>query len=128
MKQSLLVAILVAACGGGSPKSDTTPPPTDPIPMAEPVPPGPVPPAAPASDPMKIKMELLAVENAAFEKARPVFQTNCSSCHQKGGKGAKAKTMEHFDMTAYPFGGHHAMELGKQIRTSLGIDGKKPPG
>ena len=138
MKHARLLVILLAACGGGSPKPDTTPPapPADPIPMTEPAKPEPVvmtpaepkvEPAEPAPDPMKIKMELLAAENAAFEKARPVFQANCAKCHSKGGgKLAKAKTLEHFEMTAYPFAGHHAMELGKQIRTSLGIDGKKP--
>ncbi len=136
MNHITMIAVLFgAACGGASKDPATPPPPSDPIPMAEPVEPDPVPatpaepkvaPAEPAPDPAKIKAELLAAENAAFESARPVFQANCASCHAKGGKNAKAKTMGHFDMTTYPFGGHHAMELGVQIRKSLGIDGSKP--
>lgn len=135
MKHTLWIVVLAAACGGSSKPEPVGPATPDPIPMTEPAKPDPVAttpaepkvePAEPAPDPMKIKMELLAVEKAAFEKARPVFQANCASCHAKGGKGAKAKTLDHFEMTTYPFGGHHAMELGTSIRKALGIGGGKP--
>jgi hypothetical protein len=85
---------------------------------------GPTEPAPP--DPATIKADLLAAETAAFDAAKPVFDTFCSKCHMQGGKKATAKKLGHFDMTTYPFGGHHAMEIGKSIRTSLGIDGSKP--
>ncbi|MBA3540627.1 MAG: c-type cytochrome [Deltaproteobacteria bacterium] len=80
----------------------------------------------PAPDPAKVKADLLAMEIAAFENAKPVFDKYCASCHSKGQKGAKPKTLEHFDMSTYPFGGHHAMELGKEIREVLAIGGGKP--
>ena len=39
---------------------------------------------------------------------------------------AGAKKLDHFDMTTYPFGGHHAMEIAREIRKSLGIGGGTP--
>jgi uncharacterized membrane protein len=136
MTKPLLLAVLVAACGGGTSKpAPMTPPPGDPVPMnestaaeatkpAEPATPGE--PATPAPDPAKVKAELLATELAAFEKAKPVFEKYCASCHAKGGKLATAKKLDHFDMTTYPFGGHHAAEIGGEIRKSLAIGGGKP--
>jgi mono/diheme cytochrome c family protein len=134
MMKTILLAILVAACGGGSSRpAPTTPPPGDPVPMKEPAAAGPAAPTGPtrpaeppAPDPAKIKAELLAAETAAFEKARPVFDRYCASCHTKGGKLATAKKLDHVDMTAYPFGGHHAMEISGAIRKALGIGGGKP--
>jgi plastocyanin len=139
MTRSILVAFLsiAAACGGGS-KPAPTAPIADPIPMAEapteptpgvdPVKPTepavPEPPAAP--DPAKVKADLLAAEMTAYENVKPLVGKYCASCHTKGQKGAKAKTLEHFETTAYPFGGHHAMEVGKNVRKVLGIDGSKP--
>ncbi|MEZ4403223.1 MAG: c-type cytochrome [Kofleriaceae bacterium] len=76
-------------------------------------------------DPAQVKADLLAAEAAAFEKAKPVFDASCSSCHAKGGRGAKAKTLGHFDMTTYPFGGHHADKITETIRKSLAIGGGK---
>jgi hypothetical protein len=70
--------------------------------------------------------ELLAAEMAAFEKAKPVFDRWCAKCHSKQGKMAGAKKLDHFDMTSYPFGGHHAMEISREIRKSLGIGGGSP--
>ncbi len=137
MKSILIVSVLVAACGGGSTKP-TTPVVADPVPMTEPTPPvvpddpkptDPVkaePAEPPAPDPAKIKADLLATENAAFEKAKPVFEKWCASCHSKDGKKTSAKKREHFDMTTYPFGGHHAMEISGEIREVLGLTGEKP--
>lgn len=129
---SLLVAF--AACGGGSSKpAPVTPEPTPvaveptPQPPAEPVAvvePAPEPtPAAP--EPAKVKADLLAVEMAAYEKSKPVFEKFCASCHSKGQKNAKKKTLDHFDISTYPFGGHHAMELGVSVRKVLGLTGDK---
>jgi hypothetical protein len=136
MKKYLL-ALLVAACGGSSPPAPATPPPADPVPMTEADPAQPADPAPPAEpppppepDPAQIKAELLAAETAAFEQAKPVFDRHCARCHVKGAKQANKKKLDHFDMTSYPFGGEHAMELGKKIREVLGIGGgkvKMPP-
>src|SRR5690349_14092040 len=49
-------------------------------------------PASP--DPVDRKAVLLAAEAAAFEKAKPVFDANCASCHTKGGRMAKAKSLD----------------------------------
>lgn len=73
-----------------------------------------------------MKTQLLAAETAAFENARPVFEANCARCHKQGGKQATAKKRDHFDMTAYPFGGHHADAIASEIRKSLGMNGDKP--
>ncbi|MEJ7598384.1 MAG: hypothetical protein WKG01_10775 [Kofleriaceae bacterium] len=81
-------------------------------------------PAAP--DPAKIKADLLALEMAAYEKSKPVFAKFCASCHSKGQKNAKKKTLDHFDISTYPFAGHHAMELGEAVRDVLGLTGDKP--
>jgi len=68
---------------------------------------------------------LLADERAAFEKAKPVFDKYCAGCHTQGAKQATAKKLDHFDMTSYPFGGHHAATLGPTIRKVLAIGGGK---
>jgi mono/diheme cytochrome c family protein len=135
MKQTLLLAVFVAACGGGSSKPAPMTPPADPEPMKEPVAADPAKPAdpvepvkpaePPAPDPAKIKADLLAAETAAFEKAKPVFDTHCARCHLKGAKQANAKKLKEFDMTKYPFGGEHAMDIGPEIRKVLGIGGGK---
>lgn len=129
----------VAACGGGSSTPATAPAAPAPIASApaEPAPPAPtepvVDPATPAEpapppppDPAQIKAALVAAEMAAFENAKPVFGKWCASCHTKGGKKASAKKLDHFDMTSYPFGGHHAMEISGEIREVLAIGGGKP--
>lgn len=138
MKSSLFALLLAApACGGTSSTPVSATANTDPVPMAEP-PPAPVagepatpaePPPAPAAaapDPVQVKAELLAAEMAAYEKAKPVFEKWCASCHSKDGKKTSAKKRGHFDMTTYPFGGHHAMEISSEIREVLGLTGKKP--
>jgi hypothetical protein len=67
-----------------------------------------------------------SAEQAAYEQAKPVFDKWCAKCHSKSGAKASAKKLDHFDMTTYPFGGHHAMTIGKEIKKSLGMTGKKP--
>jgi hypothetical protein len=123
--------ITLAACG-------STPPATSPVHTGGDEPPvaatadagviavAPAPDAEPAPDPAQIKADLLAGEQQAYESARPVFERYCADCHADGGKGAKPKTLEHFDMTRYPFGGHHVATLGPTIQHVLGIDGSKP--
>ena len=137
-KQQLLCALCAAvfvACGSKSP-APTTPDPGAPVTDAGTDPDdhaGHVPDAAPTPsdeppppDPAQATAELLAAENAAFEKAKPVFDKFCASCHTQGARGAKKKTLDHFDMTKYPFTGHHAGELTATIRKVLGIGGGKP--
>lgn len=138
MKILVLLATIASCGGGGSPQPAAPAGPLDPVPMTEPAPPKddstvkaappvePAPPEPPRPDPAKIKAGLLAAEISAYEKAKPVFEASCARCHSKGGKLSTEKKRGHFDMTTYPFGGHHAMELGKEIRKSLGITGGKP--
>lgn len=83
-------------------------------------------PTATPPEPAQVKAALLASETAAYEKARPVFEKYCARCHQKGGKKAKPKLLGHFDMSSYPFGGHHAEEISAEIRSALAIGGGEP--
>lgn len=71
------------------------------------------------------KATLLADEHTAFEKAKPAFEKYCAGCHTHDGKHATAKKLDHFEMTKYPFGGHHAATLGPTIRKVLAIGGGK---
>jgi hypothetical protein len=71
------------------------------------------------------KQSLLADEQAAFDKAKPAFEKYCAGCHTQGAKQATAKKLDHFNMTSYPFGGHHAGTLGPTIRKVLAIGGGK---
>ena len=80
----------------------------------------------PKPDPEKVKAEFLAAEMAAFDKAKPVFDKSCASCHTKTGKKSAKKKLDHMDMTTYPFGGHHTGTIGITIREVLGITGQKP--
>lgn len=142
---AMSLAVAVAACGGSSSKPATTPtagpastervsadddghaahhhddtPPGDgDASQAEP-------PAPTGDDAAAMKARLIAQETAAFEQAKPVFDKFCAGCHVQDGRGAKKKTLEHFDMTRYPFGGHHADEITASIRKTLGIGGGKP--
>jgi mono/diheme cytochrome c family protein len=65
-------------------------------------------------------------EADAYAHAKPVFEKYCAKCHTKGGEKATPKKLDHFDMTTYPFGGHHAKTIGTTIRTVLGLAKKKP--
>jgi len=69
---------------------------------------------------------LLAAETAAYDQAKPVFDTYCAGCHAQGGAKATDKTLAHLDITTYPFGGHHVATMGPTIKHVLGIDGAKP--
>lgn len=61
-------------------------------------------------------------EQAAYERARPVFERYCSSCHTSG--AGKPTALAHFAMDRYPFGGHHAAEISATIREVLGAHGQ----
>lgn len=130
-KLCCLTFLFIAACGSKSSPPSTTPDDPDPIaaPDAGTEPVATAPDAAPEEpaepDPAQIKAELLAAETAAFETAKPVFEKFCSGCHQQGQKKATQKKLDHFDMTTYPFAGHHAGEMAETIRKVLGIDGGK---
>jgi hypothetical protein len=54
-----------------------------------------------------------------------VLDKHCARCHTKSGKKAKKASLTHFSMDSYPFGGHHATEIGEEIREVLGLEGKK---
>ena len=133
MKLKILVLAIAAACGGSSSKPAPVAPTPEPPTVAEPAPPTEPekpsepapPPEPPAPDPEKIKADLLATETVAFEKAKPVFDKFCMSCHVKGQKNATAKKLKQFDMSSYPFGGEHAAEIAKEVREVLAIGGGK---
>ncbi len=118
----------LAACGGKS-----APEPAEPAAAAEPAAQEPAggeaggaAPAEPAPDPEKVKAELLDAEKSAYELAQPVLEKHCAKCHSKASKKAKKASLEHFDMTSYPFGGEHADDMATAIREVLAIgDGKK---
>ena len=65
-------------------------------------------------------------EAAAYETAKPVFTKYCAECHTTGGPGSGREALEHFDMSGYPFGGHHAATIGAEVREVLGATGEKP--
>lgn len=130
--KTILFSMLVvfAACGGGGSKPPANPEPTETTPepaeaMAKTEPPAEEakqepPPAEPAPDP---KEEAKATELAAYEKAKPVFEGACKSCHVQGQKNANKKKLADLDITNYPFTGKHANAA--DIRKVLGIGGGK---
>lgn len=61
-------------------------------------------------------------EQEAYERARPVFERYCASCHTSG-TGERA-ALRHLTMDRYPFGGHHADQISSTIREVLGADGQ----
>ena len=65
-------------------------------------------------------------ELAAYERARPVFEEHCARCHTSGGTKASRDSLAHFSMDGYPFGGHHAAEIGHEVRAVLGVEGGSP--
>jgi hypothetical protein len=96
----LLAAGFMAACGSSAPAKSTTPTPRS--------------------------GNALAEELRAWEAAKPVFEKACARCHTSTGKDTGKKKLAHFDMDAYPFGGHHAGTIGPEIREVLGLTGAKP--
>ena len=62
-------------------------------------------------------------EIAAFEVAKPVFEQHCFRCHTADGKKSKRKALDHLSMDHYPFGGHHADDVGSAVRKVLGAGG-----
>ncbi len=82
-------------------------------------------PASGADELKDDKAAIAAAEQAAYEAARPVFETYCSNCHSSSGKKAAKKKLDHFNMDSYPFGGHHATEIGEEIREVLGVTGEE---
>jgi outer membrane biosynthesis protein TonB len=128
---SILFVAALAACGGGDKKPvEPTP---DPQPDPTPVEPTPDPTAKP-DEPVKPdeppppdpKVELMAAETAAFEKAKPVFEKFCGKCHSDTGKSKSAKKLGHLNITAYPFTSSHGATLAADIRKALAIGGGKP--
>ena len=79
-----------------------------------------------SAEPAPAKTDLVAAETAAYERAKPVFDKWCAKCHSKTGTKSSISKREHFDMTTYPFGGHHAAQIGGEVRKALGVTGKKP--
>lgn len=63
-------------------------------------------------------------EHEAYERARPVFERYCASCHTSG--AGKRAALRHFTMDRYPFGGHHADQVSSTIREVLGASGQPP--
>ncbi len=122
-------ALALSACASAPPAPAPVPPEPPLVATAEPaasdgVPAEPVEEPVPTPTPTPVAVDLMAVEMAAYQAAKPVFEEQCESCHlvapgKKASKGAK-----HFAMGSYPFGGHHASELATTIRTSLGATGK----
>ena len=138
MKPTVIALCLAcAACRAATRPMTSTTANIDPVPMIEaPAPSEPTSPVASvnaaeparaaAPDPAQVKADLLAAEMTAYEKAKPVFDKYCAKCHSKHGGKQSISKREHFDMTSYPFGGHHAMEVHDEIREVLGLTGKKP--
>lgn len=64
-----------------------------------------------------------AEEQQAYERARPVFERYCASCHRS--ERGSAAALVHFSIDGYPFGGHHADEIAGTVRKVLGVTGEK---
>jgi hypothetical protein len=65
-------------------------------------------------------------ERTAYELAKPILEKYCATCHTTSGPATSKEALEHFSMDGYPFGGHHANEIGAVVRKSLGASGSKP--
>jgi mono/diheme cytochrome c family protein len=109
--------------------------PHDTVPPAHPTPPTSAPASSmsssaaaaatpPASNPAVAGAGVAQAELDAYTKAKPIFEAHCAKCHAQGGAKASPKKLGHFDMTSYPFGGHHAAYVGLAVRQVLGVEGK----
>jgi mono/diheme cytochrome c family protein len=141
MTRSLSILLVAAAFSAHacSARSQTTKPiepatalpvptaPPEPLTSAEPGTPAQPASSVPAdTSKLDAKAELRAAETKAWETAKPVFEKYCASCHTQAGAKASKKKLHHFDMSTYPFGGHHATTIAATIREVLGMSGKKP--
>ncbi len=124
----LLSALALAACGSSStPAEAPTPDPVDPVAAPTETPPVPVPVPVPVPEPptAPVVLDLMAVEMAAYESAKPVFEEQCAGCHTADAKRKKQKKgVGHFSMGSYPFDGHHRTKLGQSIRVAIGATDK----
>jgi hypothetical protein len=101
----LALWVAAAGCGAGQTSSDRSQGST---------------PAAREADPMTQEMH-------AYEQARPVFEKYCAACHTERDRGTEhAEALLHFSMDGYPFGGHHADEIGAEVRAVLGAADNEP--
>ncbi|MGH1348839.1 MAG: nuclear transport factor 2 family protein [Nannocystales bacterium] len=66
----------------------------------------------------------VAAEVATYKAAKEVFAKHCGGCHARGGAQWSEKAAAHFDMSSYPFGGHHAAEIDQEVLRSLGQSGR----
>ncbi len=146
-----LVVALLAGCGSSStPAAEPAPPvaaapaaaaapaPTTAAPTPPAAPETPTPAAAPAPTtaappppPPPAPVDPAQQEVTAYNAAKSVFEKSCGECHVPRKKARERrrkkykKALKHFSMVSYPFGGHHAYDIGRQIRKSLGVDGGK---
>ena len=138
----LLLAALtaVAACSSSTAARRPEPPPVAPPPAAAETVPTEAAPPAPADEHAGHtpatggqsegaqptgSQDLLAEEQRAYEAARPVFERYCTQCHTSRGSKSRRSTLRHLNMDSYPFGGHHAHEMGTTIREVLGTTGER---
>jgi hypothetical protein len=83
--------------------------------------------ASQGSAPAPREADPIAQEMQAYEQARPVFAKYCAGCHTERARGTEhAEALLHFSIDRYPFGGHHADEIGHEIREVLGAEGNEP--
>tara|TARA_R110002096_G_scaffold436100_2_gene667793 strand:+ start:45369 stop:46091 length:723 start_codon:yes stop_codon:yes gene_type:complete len=73
------------------------------------------------SSSVPLPVDLMAMEMAAYERAKPIFEEQCAACHTPDPSRKKPKKgVSHFSMAGYPFDGHHKTELGQSIRAAIG--------
>lgn len=127
---------LFVACAGTTGHTQTTEP-SEPSPMSSDTrrppegPRTPQPAVAPESTTEGVVAPSLEVsttsespsEQDAYERARPLFERYCASCHTTHGERSRRSALRHFNMDSYPLGGHHADEIGAMVRQSLGASG-----
>lgn len=63
--------------------------------------------------------------DATYAAARPVFERHCGKCHSRAERGGNKDALKHFDMTSYPFRGHHADAIAPSIASAMGLDGSE---
>jgi hypothetical protein len=79
------------------------------------------------SAPATLEADPIAQEMQTYEQAKPVFEKYCAACHTERARGTEhAEALLHFSMDRYPFGGHHADEIGAEIRAVLGAADNEP--